>query len=138
VVCLKADVAPRSNQAGSVNPPLETEGFLFSEPSISLMTTGLARPSLVEERLRGFVPDCCPRHLSNAAKQEINMRSVIQTNPSYELSIDIALTDHGHSLKFISFVPTARRPEDQVRYQVLLSTAELKALRDVIEMELAN
>ena len=66
------------------------------------------------------------------------MRSVIQTNPSYELSIDITQTNHGHSLKFISFVPTARRPEDQVQYQALLSTTELKALRDVIEMELSN
>ena len=66
------------------------------------------------------------------------MRSVIQTNPSYELSIDITHTNHGHSLKFISFVRTARRPEDQVQYQALMSTTELKALRDAIEMELAN
>ena len=64
------------------------------------------------------------------------MRSVIQTNPSYELSIDITQTDHGHSLKFISFVRTARRPEEQVQYQVLFSTPELKALRDVINQAL--
>ena len=60
------------------------------------------------------------------------MRSVIQTNPSYELSIDITQTNHGHSLKFISFVRTARRPEDQVQYQALMSTTELKALGDLI------
>ena len=66
------------------------------------------------------------------------MRSVIQTNPSYELSVDITKTAHGHTLKFISFVSTARHPEHQVQYHTLLSTTELKALRDVIEMELAN
>lgn len=60
------------------------------------------------------------------------MRSLIQVNPSYELSIDITHTAHGHSLKFISFVSTARRPEDQVRYQALLSSTELTALRDAI------
>ena len=64
------------------------------------------------------------------------MRSVIQTNPSYELSVDITKTAHGHTLKFISFVPTARRPEDQVQFQALLSTIELTALRDSINRAL--
>ena len=64
------------------------------------------------------------------------MRSVIQANPSYELSIDITHTAHGHSLKFISFVPTARRPEEQLQYQALFNTAELTALRDAINQAL--
>ena len=42
------------------------------------------------------------------------MRSLIQATPAYELSIDITTSAHGHSLRLISFVPTARRPEDQV------------------------
>ena len=58
------------------------------------------------------------------------MRSLIQATPAYELSVDINTTALGHSLKLISFVPTARRPEDQVKFQGFFSTAELKVLRD--------
>ncbi len=64
------------------------------------------------------------------------MRSIIQATPAYALSVDIASTAHGHSLRFISFVPTARRPEEQVRFQGLFSTAELTALRDCIAQAL--
>jgi hypothetical protein len=65
------------------------------------------------------------------------MRSIIQATPAYQLSVDISDTDHGHSLRFISFVPTARRPEEQVRFQGLFSTAELKSLRDALNQALA-
>ena len=65
------------------------------------------------------------------------MRSIIQATPAYQLSVDIIDTDHGHSLRFISFVPTARRPEEQVRFQGLFSTAELTALRNSIDQALA-
>jgi len=64
------------------------------------------------------------------------MRSLVQATPAYELSVDIASTAHGHSLRFISFVPTARRPEDQVKFQGLFSTAELQSLRDTINQAL--
>ena len=64
------------------------------------------------------------------------MRSIIQATPAYQLSVDISDTDHGHSLRFISFVPTARRPEEQVRFQGLFSTAELTALRNSIDQAL--
>ena len=60
------------------------------------------------------------------------MRSLIQATPAYELSVDIATSAHGHSLRLISFVPTARRPEDQVKFQGVFSTAELKSLRDAL------
>jgi hypothetical protein len=38
-------------------------------------STGLAARQKWK-RLGGFVPDCCPRHLSNAAKQEIFMNQL--------------------------------------------------------------
>jgi len=66
------------------------------------------------------------------------MRSVIQGNPSYELSIDITNTTHGHTLKFISFVTTARHPEPQVQYQALLSRGELSTMRDAINQALED
>ena len=65
------------------------------------------------------------------------MRSLIQATPAYELSVDIATSAHGHSLRLISYVPTARRPEDQVKFQGVFSTAELKSLRDALNQALA-
>lgn len=65
------------------------------------------------------------------------MRSLIQATPAYELSVDIATSAHGHSLRLISFAPTARRPEDQVKFQGVFSTAELKSLRDALNQALA-
>jgi hypothetical protein len=64
------------------------------------------------------------------------MRSPIQTTPAYELSVDIRSTAHGHSLKLLSFVPTARHPEDQVKFKGLFSTAELESLRDALNLAL--
>ncbi len=64
------------------------------------------------------------------------MRKLIQSTPAYELSADITRTSYGHSLKLISLVPLARRPEEQVKFQGLLSTAELTALRDCINLAL--
>lgn len=66
------------------------------------------------------------------------MRSLIQANPAYELSVDIATTAHGHSLRLCSFVPTARRPEDQGKFQGLFSTSELTALRDALNQALVS
>lgn len=66
------------------------------------------------------------------------MRSLIQTNSAYELSVDIASTAYGHSLKLISFVPSARRPEDQIKFQSIFSPAELELLRDAIALALVE
>ena len=65
------------------------------------------------------------------------MRSLIQATPAYELSVDITTTAHGHSLRLISFVPTARHPEDHVKFQGVFSAAELKSLRDALNQALA-
>ena len=61
------------------------------------------------------------------------MRSTIQASPAYELAADLRHTDYGHHLRLISFVPHARHPEEQVRFQATLSTQELLALRSVID-----
>jgi hypothetical protein len=64
------------------------------------------------------------------------MRSLIQATSAYELSVDIASTAYGHSLRLISFVPTARRPEEQVKFQGMFSSAELQTLRNTINQAL--
>jgi hypothetical protein len=66
------------------------------------------------------------------------MRSLIQATSAYELSVDITTSDYGHSLRLISFVPTARRPDDHVKFQGVFSTAELKSLRDALSKALAQ
>jgi hypothetical protein len=60
------------------------------------------------------------------------MRSLIQSTAAYELSVDVTTTAQWHSLRLISFVPTARRPEDHVKFQGVFSTAEITALRDAL------
>ena len=64
------------------------------------------------------------------------MHSLIQSTPAYELSADITTTIHGHSFKLVSFVPTARHPEEQTKFQTVLTTAELEALRDFFDLAL--
>lgn len=66
------------------------------------------------------------------------MRFKIQTTPAYELLVDVENSQHGHSVKLITFVPTARRPEEQVKFQAMFSTAELTALRDALNHALGS
>jgi len=54
--------------------------------------------------------------------------TLIQHGPAYELSVAIDAGLYGQHLRFISFVPTARSPEPQVRFQANLSTEELRTL----------
>ena len=66
------------------------------------------------------------------------MQATIQSTPAYVLTADLTHTAYGHNLKLVSFVPTARRPEHQVKFQGIFSTDELRALRDVIDQELQS
>ena len=58
--------------------------------------------------------------------------TLIHQGPAYELSVSIEAGPYGHHLEFISFVPIARNPEYQVRFQAHLSRAELAALHQAI------
>ncbi len=66
------------------------------------------------------------------------MRSTLQATPAHELSVDLRRTDYGHHLRFVSVVPTARRPEEQVRFHAVLGTDELHALRGAIDLALRD
>ncbi len=63
---------------------------------------------------------------------------ILHATPAYELSAQLQSTPHGHHLQFVSFVPTARRPEPQVQFQTLLSRAELLSLRALIDAQLQD
>jgi len=57
---------------------------------------------------------------------------VIQSNPSWQLAASVQSTPHGHHLIISSFVPTARRPEHQVKFSGTFSHAELRHLAEVV------
>jgi hypothetical protein len=58
--------------------------------------------------------------------------TLIHQGPAYELSVSIEAGPYGHYLKFVSFVPIARNPEHQVRFQAHLSEGELEVLHKAI------
>jgi len=58
--------------------------------------------------------------------------TVLLHNPTYALSLEIRPVSIGHHFEITSFVPTARRPEQQVRYQATFSTAALRELHDAV------
>ena len=64
--------------------------------------------------------------------------TLIHKSPAYELSVAIDTGRHGHHLKFISLVPTARHPEPQVQFQASLTTTELVELHEAIGRVLTN
>jgi hypothetical protein len=66
------------------------------------------------------------------------MQATIQSTPAYQLNAEPTQSALGHNLKFTSFVPTARRPEQQVKFQGVFTTDELRVLRDLIDQELQS
>lgn len=64
------------------------------------------------------------------------MRSLIQSTPAYQLSLEVSPTTYGYNFRLLSFVPTARRPDDHVQFQGLFSVEELTRLRNIIDQAL--
>lgn len=60
------------------------------------------------------------------------MRTLIQNSPAYQLLADLTSTPHGACLRLVSYVPTARRPEEQTRFQGVFTLDELRALYTAI------
>ena len=58
--------------------------------------------------------------------------TVLQSSGSYQLALTIRPTPYGHHLKFSSFVPTARRPQEQLRFDLLLARQEMQALHQAL------
>ena len=62
--------------------------------------------------------------------------TIFQQTPDWQLDARIGQTPYGHHLVISSFVPSARRPEHQVKFSGTFSTDELRRLRDVIDQAL--
>lgn len=66
------------------------------------------------------------------------MHATIQSTPAWQLRASVTpVRGDQHHLMVTSLVPTARRPEEHVRWQGVFSTHELRALRDIIDRALA-
>ena len=66
------------------------------------------------------------------------MHATFQSTPTWQLDAKVTATPYGHHLTISSYVPTARRPEHQVKFSGIVTTDELRALRDVIDEELQS
>ena len=67
------------------------------------------------------------------------MHAIIQSTPAWHLRASITpICGDQHHLMVTSFVPTARRPQEHVRWQAQLSVDELRCLRDVIDQALSQ
>lgn len=65
------------------------------------------------------------------------MHAIIQSTPAWQLRASVTpVRDDQLHVMVTSFVPTARRPEEQVRWQAVLTGDELRALRDIIDRAL--
>lgn len=64
------------------------------------------------------------------------LQATLLFGPAYELRAEIRHTAYGHHIRLLSFVPSARRPEEQVKFEGLFSTDQLRALRDLIDLEI--
>ena len=55
-----------------------------------------------------------------------------QSSDNYQLALTIRPAPYCHHLKFSSFVPTATRPQEQLRFQLLLTRQEMQALHQAL------
>jgi hypothetical protein len=64
------------------------------------------------------------------------MQSTFQSTPTWQLDASVKATPYGHHLIITSFVPTARRPERQVKFSGTFTADELRTLRNTIDAAL--
>jgi hypothetical protein len=58
--------------------------------------------------------------------------------PSYVLAVRIARSKHGNNLRLVSIMPGAQRPEEQVKFQCVLTDAELNTFQKVLSEAVAS
>lgn len=62
--------------------------------------------------------------------------TTFQKSQDWQLDARFGQTPYGHHLVISSFVPSARRPEHQVKFSGTFSTDELRRLRNAIDQAL--
>lgn len=81
-------------------------------------------------------PTPSPTRLDSTFDLSPPVQAALLSGLAYELRAEIRHTRYGHHVRFLSFVPSAQRPEEQVKFQGLFSTDQLRALRDLIDQEI--
>jgi hypothetical protein len=64
--------------------------------------------------------------------------TTIQKTDAWELEVETKAGPYGTTVLFLSYVPTARRPEKQTQFKLLLQRAELETLQKVLSDALAS
>ena len=77
-----------------------------------------------------------PTRLERTFELPQPIQATLLSGPAYELRAEIRHTVYGHHVRLLSFVPSARRPEEQVKFEGLFSTDQLRGLRDLIDLEI--
>lgn len=65
-------------------------------------------------------------------------RQTIQQSDAWRLDADVIETPTGVTVRFISFIPTARRPEEQLKLQLNLTREELDTLQKFLADAVAS
>ena len=77
-----------------------------------------------------------PASLERTFELSRPVQAKLLSGPAYELKAEMRSTPYGHHLRVLSFVPSSRRPEEQVKFQGLFSTDQLRSLRDLIDRKI--
>ena len=64
------------------------------------------------------------------------VQAKLLSGPAYELRAEKRHTPYDHHIRLLSFIPSARRPKEQVKFEGLFSTDQLRGLRDLIYLEI--
>jgi hypothetical protein len=88
-------------------------------------STWLKRPAVL--------PPARSRRSKRLRGPEQFMRAIIQKTQAWQLAASVKPIAQGYHLMVTSFVPTARRPEEHVRFQGTFTEPELRQLRDLLD-----
>jgi len=84
--------------------------------------------------------DSRPRELQTSTvcgdTEEQRMQTAIQSSTTWQFDASITHTPYGYHVLITRFLPTARRPEHQVKFSGTFSSNELRTLRCIIDQAL--
>lgn len=72
------------------------------------------------------------------SRERSQVRATIQETPAHRLDVSLERGAYGTHLMLITFVPTARNPEEQVKFQTTLSDTELRNFEKVLSAAVAS
>jgi hypothetical protein len=74
--------------------------------------------------------------MNNPTRHRSDPHPIID-GPSYVLAVRLTKSKHGNNLRLVSIMPGARRPEEQVKFQCVLTDVELNTVQKVLSEAVA-